>query len=181
MSFGPGARFAAEAHDEATFVDKVAGDVHRQQQQQKHHNKDPCPDHDAHGERCLLTHICQTEETWGKESTELQRDTFVQTARKQLNDVLLCYCNHKGSRKTETTHLLWALIQSLCVYLDAVCLSSLVFHYWYIFIVNMKHVEEFICNRVSEAFLTEKKCQNKFSTHLFGIRKKSKPTLTLSC
>lgn len=60
VSFGPRAWLATEAHDEATFVDKVTGDIHGQQQEYKHYNKDPRPEHGAHGERWLFTHICQT-------------------------------------------------------------------------------------------------------------------------
>lgn len=67
VSFGAGARLAAEAHDEATLVDKVTCDVHGQQQEQKRHDEDPGPEHDAHGERCLLTQIChRRREQWGR-------------------------------------------------------------------------------------------------------------------
>lgn len=59
MSFGPGARLAAETHDEAAFVDKVTCDIHRQQQEHKHYYKDAGPEHDAHGECCLFTQICE--------------------------------------------------------------------------------------------------------------------------
>lgn len=66
MTFGPCAKFATKAHDEATFVDKVTGDVDRQQQQYKNHDQYSCPEHDAHGESSLLTQICRrdSEASW---------------------------------------------------------------------------------------------------------------------
>lgn len=55
VPFRPRAWFATEAHDEATFVDKVTSDIHSQQQEYKPHNKDPRPQHGAHGERSFIT------------------------------------------------------------------------------------------------------------------------------
>lgn len=66
VSFGPCAWFAAKAHDEATFVDKVTGDIHSQQQEYEYYDKDPCPEHDAHGERRLITQIWQRQDKGGR-------------------------------------------------------------------------------------------------------------------
>ena len=60
VTFASSSRLAAETHDEATLVDEVAGDVHGQQEEHEGQHQDPRPQHDAHGERCLVVHICQT-------------------------------------------------------------------------------------------------------------------------
>ncbi|TNN73223.1 hypothetical protein EYF80_016554 [Liparis tanakae] len=65
VSFGPCAGFAAEAHDEATLVGKVTGDVHSEQQEEKRYDEDPSPEHDAHGELFLIPHIWQTRDHRG--------------------------------------------------------------------------------------------------------------------
>lgn len=86
VTFGPRSRLAAQAHDEAALVDEVAGDVHGQQEEHERHHEDPGPQHDAHGERRLVVHVCRTEAVRGNGAQ-----------RPELPNEL---------RKTGTTHLL---------------------------------------------------------------------------
>lgn len=60
VAFGPRSRLAAETHDEAALVDEVAGDVHGEQEEDERHHQDPGPQHDAHGERRFVVHVCRT-------------------------------------------------------------------------------------------------------------------------
>lgn len=59
VAFGPRSRLAAETHDEAALVDEVAGDVHGQQEEHERHHQDAGPQHDAHGERRFVVHVCR--------------------------------------------------------------------------------------------------------------------------
>lgn len=94
VTFGPSSRLAAEAHDEAALVDEVAGDVHGQQEEYERHHQDPGPQHDAHGERRFVVHVCRTS---GEKDGAQHRET-----RKQA---LAYYRTRPQLQKTGSTHL----------------------------------------------------------------------------